>query len=313
MGKHLSTPVLFLVFNRPDTTAKVFAEIRRARPSKLYVAADGPRGARKGEKEVCEEVRKIATAVDWKCEVKTLFRKKNLGCGLAVSQAITWFFKNEKMGIILEDDCLPDQSFFSYCSELLKKYEKNEKIWHISGDNYQHNGGVRTSYSYFFSKYTHIWGWASWRRAWKNYDFELKNLKKATGAEDFNSWFNSSEEKQYFLNWFNRMRENPYSTWDIQWMFTCWYNKGLAIYPNKNLVRNIGFDSNSTHNQSTRKFLINTPLESMEKLKHPKKIEINKKADEFTFKRWFYTPWYKAPYSLLPEKVKTVIKRILLR
>ena len=156
----LETPVLFLVFNRPDTTAQVFEAIRQAKPPRLYVASDGAREDKEGELEKVKQVREIVSQVDWNCEVKTLFRDKNLGCKIAVSSAIDWFFEQEEMGIILEDDCLPHPTFFRFCQELLERYRDDERIGMISGNNFQF-GRKCTDYSYYFSMYSHIWGWAS--------------------------------------------------------------------------------------------------------------------------------------------------------
>jgi hypothetical protein len=165
----LAAPVLFLVFNRPDTTRDVFQTIRRARPPRLCVAAYGPRQDRQGERERCESVREIATDIDWPCELHTLFRTTNLGSEMAVSGGISWFFQHEAEGIILEDDVLPDPTFFRFCGELLERYRLEAKVMMISG-NYLLGPKQRPATSYYFSRYTHIWGWASWRRAWSRYD-----------------------------------------------------------------------------------------------------------------------------------------------
>ena len=157
----LQTPVLFLIFNRPDTTEKVFDAIRAAKPLRLYVASDGPRANQSGEDQIVNKVREISTSVDWSCEVKTLFQKENLGCKKAVSKGITWFFEQEKQGIILEDDCLPHPDFFVFCENLLEHYADNKHVWAITGDNFQ-NGQKRGEGSYYFSRYNHVWGWASW-------------------------------------------------------------------------------------------------------------------------------------------------------
>jgi len=149
------TPILFLIFNRPSTTLHVFSQIRKMKPSRLYIAADGPR--RPEEKAVCEQVREMATAVDWDCLVFKLFRDENLGCARAISEAVSWFFDREPEGIVLEDDCLPADSFFGFCSAMLEKYRNDERIGHISGGNYQ-RGIVRGDGSYYFSTLTHVWG-----------------------------------------------------------------------------------------------------------------------------------------------------------
>src|SRR5262249_47548369 len=178
-------PVLFLVFNRPETTARVMEAIRAAGPERLYVAADGPRDSKTGEAEHCAEVRQLAMNVDWPCDVRTLFRDRNLGCRRAVSSAITWFFEQEPEGIILEDDCLPSFDFFPYCAELLERYRDDERVMAICGSAY---ADVSSDYphSYYFSYYADMWGWATWRRAWLHYDNRMDRwpVFKARGGLD---------------------------------------------------------------------------------------------------------------------------------
>jgi len=240
------TPVLFLIFNRPDTTQQVFNEIRKAKPKDLFVAADGPREGNPLDKHLCQEARTIINQVDWDCNVHTLFREKNLGCKLAVSSAIDWFFSEVKEGIILEDDCVPDQSFFRFCQELLEYYRDDERIMMISGDNFQF-GKKRTEYSYYFSRYTHIWGWATWKRAWKYYDREMKlwpEIKKGRWLFDLLS---DKAAVKYWEKIFDETFHGRINTWDYQWLFSCWIQNGLTILPNVNLISNIGFDQNATH------------------------------------------------------------------
>jgi hypothetical protein len=162
-----------MIFRRPDFTSRVFEQIRNVRPARLYIAADGPRSGREGEQQLCIETRAIIEQIDWDCELKTLFREKNLGCKMAISSAIDWFFEQEEEGIILEDDCLPNQSFFRFCDTMLEKYRNDDRIRHISGCNLQHGKKWGTA-SYYFSNLTHAWGWANWRRVWKDYDRDLK-------------------------------------------------------------------------------------------------------------------------------------------
>jgi hypothetical protein len=214
--------------------------IRSARPHRLYVAADGPR-ERFGERARCEEARLIASTVDWPCEVHTLFREHNLGCGIAVSTAINWFFERETEGIILEDDCVPCPSFFRYCDELLERFRYDERIMCISGDNFQQGRSV-TSYSYYFSRYMHCWGWASWRRAWRLYDFNMNFWADYRQLRGLESW---SDGDPTFVNYwteiFDRVARGEIDTWDYQWLFTCWAQHALACLPVRNLVTNIGF------------------------------------------------------------------------
>jgi GT2 family glycosyltransferase len=168
MKNSLETAILILLFNRPETTIRVFDKISQIKPQRLYIASDGPRKNFDGEKEKVKKVREIATRVDWPCEVKTLFRNENLGCKKGVSSAITWFFEQEEQGIILEDDCVPNLDFFTFCESLLDRYAEDERVSVITGNNFQNNKW-RGDASYYFSKYNHCWGWASWRRSWKDY------------------------------------------------------------------------------------------------------------------------------------------------
>lgn len=251
MTNSFHVPILFIIFNRPDTTLDVFNNIRSMQPTQLFVAADGPRDNVVADVEKCSRARKIATAVDWDCEVHTLFRDRNLGCGLGPSSAITWFFEHVEEGIILEDDCLPDKSFYLFCETLLDYYRNMLQVMHISGDNFQY-GRKRANGSYYFSRYTHSWGWATWRRAWSHYDF-----------------YSMPEE----------YREH---SWDYQWELSVAKQQGLTVLPNINLVKNIGFGPDATH---TKKSAIYSNLLAHEikfPLIHPKTIRINRKADTFT-------------------------------
>jgi len=242
----LQTAVLFLVFNRPDTTAKVFEAIRQAKPPRLYVAADGPREGREGEAERVAKVREIATAVDWPCEVKTLFREKNLGCKYAVSGAITWFFEQEEQGIILEDDCLPSQSFFWFCEELLNCYKKDLRVWHISGNNfYSMIKPSIESYTYG-GVFGSIWGWATWRSRWSQYDTEITRFEESLKNQLLQSSYGGGHAVRSRLRDFWAIRHGL-DTWDYQWVFCRWVNSGMTIIPAVNMVLNIGFGDDATH------------------------------------------------------------------
>lgn len=238
-------PVLFLVFNRPDTTMRVFAAIRRARPTRLYVAGDGPRADRPGESQRCAEARCIATAVDWSCEVKTLFRDQNLGCRRAVFEAISWFFQNEPEGIILEDDLLPDATFFDYCAELLERYRDDPKVMAICGGGYSDAECFQQS-SYTFARAFDPWGWASWHRAWLKHDGafdgldQFKRRLRRVGPRGFDC-------HEYWLKHFRETAEGTVDTWDYPWMFTIFRTGGLVAYPATNLISNIGFRDDATH------------------------------------------------------------------
>jgi hypothetical protein len=300
----LKTPVLFLVFNRPDTTKQVFEAIRKAKPPRLYIAADGPRNTKEGEAERVQEVRSIATNVDWECEVKTLFRDENLGCKYAVSGAITWFFEQEEQGIILEDDCLPSQSFFWFCEELLDRYKDDLRIWHISGNNFQ-NGIKRGQSSYYFSKFNHIWGWATWANRWSDYDVEIKSYDTFVSNNIINNLFELDQDKKYWSFIFEKVFKGEIDTWDYQWTYTVWINSGLSILPNENLVSNIGFGSNATHTKDIESQHSGMPgLDLNFPLKHPFFVVKDMAADKHTAFRNFTK-------ANMVNKVLNKIKRVL--
>lgn len=315
-----NTPILFLVFNRLDTTKQVFAKIREIQPRQLFIGADGARPEKEGEKEKVEAVRKyILDNIDWDCEVKTLFREKNLGCGVAVSEAITWFFENVEQGIILEDDTLPDLSFFTFCEELLNYYKDDERVMHIGGNNSQ-QGKKICKESYYFSKYPHIWGWASWRRSVDKFSIELNNTTDSDLYEIFRSYNFSDNEIVYWKDAFNFIKNNNEGyTWDIQWTFASWIKKGISIVPSTNLILNIGVHADGTHTKDSPIYHLikKSPLKSIYTISHPSKFIINKKADDFTFKKYnlLIPPWrirmknYLS--NLLPNSLKKFIKKLL--
>jgi hypothetical protein len=242
-----TTPILFLIFNRPITTKLVFEKIRQQKPSVLFVASDGPREAKFGEAAVCEECRNIVlNGIDWPCEVKTLFREKNLGCGTAVSQAITWFFKNVEEGIVLEDDCLPDSSFFSYCALLLDRYRQDQRVFLISGNNLIGTAWKSDLHSYFWG-HIGVWGWASWRRAWNLYDYRMNGWEKAEMKSRIRDALKTEGWFGYYYSMYESAYKGTLDTWDVQWCYTILKNGGLSANPSVNLVKNLGFGNQSTH------------------------------------------------------------------
>jgi hypothetical protein len=275
-------PILIIAFNRPHTTEIVFEAIRKVRPSKLYFACDGPRLDREGEVERVKRVHQLIDKVDWDCDLKTLFRIENFGCKYAVSSAINWFFENEERGIILEDDCVPNIDFFYFCDDLLERYKDNSRVMAVTGNNFQcghrHGDG-----SYYFSKYMHIWGWASWRRAWKHYDVEMNFWSRWKNSKGWSELFDDSVEQKYWRQVFDRVTSGLIDTWDYQLIASIWFQNGLVATPNVNLVTNIGFGPDATHTTSTSNFLANTPVYILEELSHPPEIKVNKFADRHIF------------------------------
>ena len=276
----LTTPVAFLIFNRPDTTVRVFEAIRQAKPPKLLVVADGARADKPGEVEKCAAVRAIIDRVDWECEVLTNYSDVNLGCRKRVSSGLDWVFEQVEEAIIVEDDCLPHPSFFRYCQELLEKYRDDERVMMISGNNFQF-GRKRNEYSYYFSRYGHCWGWASWRRAWTKYDDSMQSWSELKNSSWLNDVLQNEHASAYWAKIFQSV-EDGFSSWAYIWLLTLWTNNGLCVLPEINLVSNIGFGS-GTHTTMSNSPFANMPVAAMNfPLKHPVIIQRNAEADDFT-------------------------------
>jgi hypothetical protein len=290
----LKTPVAFIIFNRPDTTERVFAEIAKARPQKLLVISDGARANRPGEAERVAAVRSIIKRVNWPCEVLCNFSDINLGCKLRVSSGLDWVFEQVSEAIILEDDCLPDPSFFRFCEELLEKYREDKRVGMISGDNFQF-GRLYNEDSYYFSRYIHIWGWATWKDRWVNdYDVDMADWPLVRDTGVLTKILENKREATFWKSIFNKVYLGKIDTWDYQWAYTNWTRNRYGILPAVNLISNIGFGADATHTQRTS-HLANLPTKSISfPLSHPKNIIKNEVADSFTRNSWFIRPlWLK--------------------
>jgi hypothetical protein len=300
----VESAILFLVFNRLDVTKQVFEIIKAVKPPHLYIASDGARVDVAGEERMVQTIRDyIIDNIDWECKVKTLFRNKNLGCKHAVSQAISWFFEHEEMGVILEDDCLPDPSFFRFCDELLVKYANKNEVAVI-------NGGGRTDKllfsksSYCFTKYPLIWGWASWRRVWQQYDIEMKDWSEY--KHDIINSFDKKKTACYWQNAFDKTYQGQIDTWDYQFIYMVLKNNYKCIVPHKNLISNIGFSADATHtrdnvygdaNQKT--FELDFPLI------HPENFNNNISVDDFYDRYFSPIPFIKRVKRKILKIVKT--------
>jgi hypothetical protein len=279
----ISTPVLLLIFNRPETTSRVFEAIQKVKPPKLFIAADGPRHNKPAEKKKCDQTRAVVRNINWDCETKTLFRNENLGCRRAVSHAINWFFENVDEGIILEDDCLPSLSFFWFCEELLKKYNHDRRIMHIAGYN-PHFGKQYGDASYYFSNYNLIWGWATWKRAWQYYSEDMSDYEFFLNSKTFKNIFHSKKEQLFFKDRFKQTFQEHIDSWGYLWLFSRCMQGSYAIHPNCNLIENIGITDNATHTKSTNgKFGKNPKTDITFPLTHPRFMLPDRKADSRIF------------------------------
>jgi len=289
----LTTPVAFIIFNRPDTTERVFAEIAKARPPKLLVVADGARANKIGEAEKIATTRAIINRVDWDCEVLTNFSEVNLGCKVRVSSGIDWVFEQVEEAIILEDDCLPDLTFFRFCQEMLDRYKHDLRVGMISGDNFQF-GRNRNEDSYYFSKHVHVWGWASWRDRWQeSYDVELKKWPWIRDGKWLIDILGNSKEALSWSHIFEKTFQGKVDTWDYQWVFANWIEGRINVMPNVNLISNIGFGDGATHTVTLSPLanMLTAPI--VFPIIHPVGILRNLQADNFTFHSCFNIPLYK--------------------
>jgi hypothetical protein len=307
----MTTPVALMVFNRPEITSRVFQSIREARPSRLLLVADGPRPGRGGESERCAEVRRIIGEVDWPCEVSTNFSEVNLGCGLRMATGIDWVFEQVEEAIILEDDCLPHPSFFRYCEELLERYRDDARVMHIAGNN-SRIAGSRSEFSYYFSRYTHCWGWATWRRAWRCYDFGVARLDEAAVGARLRGMFPRSHDLRGWLDRFRQVHdERVKHTWDYQWTFACWINGGLSILPNQNLISNVGFGPDATHTKDSDSSFACLPVGAMEfPLRHPPIVGRDVEADERAQQEIFTTPKWRLMLTALKRLVQRATRSV---
>ena len=293
------TPIAFCIFNRPEPTSRVFEAIARQRPSKLLIIADGPRDDRPKEDFLVAQTRAIVEKVDWNCDLITNLSDSNLGCRNRMATGLTWAFEQVEELIILEDDCLPDDSFFEYCQTLLRMYRDRPEVMMISGNNFQPKS--RTNHSYFFSNYSHIWGWASWRRAWQQYDVDMQDWPQVRAEKCIAEHLDSQREYEFWRDIFDQQHANAIDTWDFAWAYTCMKQGGLTILPNVNLVSNLGFGADATHTMDINSPLSNLPTESISRLEHPETIERNNIADQWTFQNIFCPTAPKSPVEKKPR------------
>jgi hypothetical protein len=245
------TPLLLIAWRRPHALRQVIDAIRPVAPTRLYVACDGPSTERSGETEKVAATRQVIDQeIDWPCQIERRYSDENQGCHHGETRAMNWFFEQVEEGIILEDDCVPHPDFFPYCATLLERYRYDTRVWCISGDNFQ-NGRWRGEGSYYFSRYNHCWGWASWRRCWQLHDPTLSRWPLLRDSGLLEAIFEDPLERRYWAGiWQRLVDEGQPDTWDYQWTFTCLAHGGLTALPNRNLVRNVGFDSDAVHTRS---------------------------------------------------------------
>jgi hypothetical protein len=304
----MRTPIALIIFNRPDLTERVFAEIARARPPKLLIIADGPRPEQPGETEKCLAARAVVDRVDWQCDVLKNYSEVNLGCGRRPATGLSWVFSQVEQAIILEDDCVAHPTFFRFCEELLEKYSDNERVMHISGDNFFCRE-KKIPFSYYFSSYCLSWGWATWRRAFRYFDPQIKLWPSLRDTSWLKENLGDLRAVEYWKSIFDRVYEQggTKDIWDFQWLFAIWARRGLSILPNTNLVSNIGFREDATHTKRRTDRRATLPATEMVfPLRHPPQITPDRESDKILFERTILPPAPKS-YDKLRHKCVTIL------
>lgn len=277
----LETPIAYIIFNRPRHTSETFAAIRAQRPAMLFIIADGPRSDHPTDADRCLEVREIVEAIDWPCDVHRNYADENHGCKHRVISGLNWVFSQVERAIVLEDDCLPHPDFYGYCDALLECYKDDDRVMVVTGNNFQ-DGRRRGTASYYFSKYNHVWGWATWRRAWQKNDPSLAFWPEWKESNAWEQHTRDKLERRYWTDIFDRMHRNEIDTWDYPWTASVWYHGGLTATPNVNLVTNIGFGPDGTHTVASED-QDGLPAYPLGPLTHSEKVEQDRKADRYVF------------------------------
>jgi len=301
----LATPILLLGHSRPDTTSRVIESLRTVSPRKIYLAVDGPRTSAAGEAAKVRSVQEVMLGgIDWPCEVETLFRKENLGIREGVADALTWFFEREEEGIVLEDDCLPNKSFFAFCEALLDRYRDEPRVMHIGG--YCYLDDLVSPYTSFFSIYPQIWGWASWADRWSAFSLDTSRFEGL--LEDLPSTFPDPEQERYWQSVLRRVLNGEIRSWDYFWAMSIWARGGLAAQSTVPLIENIGFTSGATNTKWWKDYrgFGGRETRELEEVRNPPLIRWNQEFDRKTFEAIFMKP-------SVPVRLFSAVRRAIRR
>ena len=297
----VKTPVLLIGFNRPDNMGKVFEQIRKSQPEVLYIAVDGARDNKPGETDRCKECQSFAQKVDWPCDVHTLFRDKNVGCALGVSGAISWAFESTERLIILEDDCVPQESFFAFCDEMLEKYNGDTRIWQVCGRSYHPGSRFFEKSDYVFSRYAHIWGWATWKRCWEHFDLKMNDFPDFIANGGAMNVYQSKRLGKKSNKGYSKVYKNidyiSSHTWDYQWSYTKLKNAALGIVPCQNLIRNIGGDSGAHATGQYKETL--TIGQVPDNIRHPRFVLPDREYDDYHYRHHIRGSFWVKAYNKL--------------
>ena len=299
---HLATPVVLFIYRRSETSLRVLHRISQVKPSKLFLIADGPKG--ENEKKECFKTRRlIEDKIDWECKLRKVYAKANLGLAKRIQTGLDTVFNEVEKAIILEDDTLPDLSFFKFCEELLIRYENDKRIAHISGCNF-HTDGFEINTSYLFSSIINVWGWATWKRSWINFNISMPTWQKIDKNKFLSKWCVNKTHLKGTLDMFElHCNNNDPWAWSYQWIFACWEKNALSILPKINLVSNIGIgpSASNTKSETSIDYFPSPPQKLIFPLKH---TSVNRNTN-------FEIYYYKKEELTLSRKFKNLIKSII--
>ncbi len=298
----IKTPVVLICFNRPILTKKVFKQIKKKKPSKLFIIMDGPRHKYSEDLKNIKKVKKIFREINWKCKVYKDYAKENLGLKRRVVTGLNWVFKKVDKAIILEDDCYPTDNFFTFCESMLNFYKDNKKVLAITGNNFQ--TAPIDNKSYYFSKYSHIWGWATWRSTWDLFNDEEKYIRKFLNSKKFKRINKIVDEQNYWKSMYYQIKRGSLKSWAFYFLINIWKKDGLTVTPNKNLIINLGINNISSSNKNDPNLKINLSKTDIKfPLTHPEIIKVNETADN----KVFYSIYKKNIQTRMKNKIKKMI------
>jgi hypothetical protein len=304
----MNTPVALMVFSRPETTRLVFEQIARARPRTLFVVADGPRPNREGEAERCAAVRDLIERVDWRCDLYKEYSGVNLGCRRRMSSGLSWVFSAVEEAIVLEDDCVPEPGFFRYCEELLARYREDRRVLMMSGFNFE--GTTTCASSYFISRYPHVWGWASWRRVWQQYDVDMRDWPSWRRSVEFRAAFDTRNEREFWRRTFDRVYSGEIDTWDVQLTYLAFRTGAVSVFPRASLISNVGIGADATHTKQTPEFGVMAERTELGTIAHPAALRTNDAWDRKRQRAEYSTRGYlRRAASLLQRNFGAAISR----
>lgn len=305
-----SIPILILAWKRPEKLKLLILKLKSAKPNKIYVSIDGPNNDRLCIKKVKETKDIIDKEINWKCSLSKNYETKNIGCKNAVSKGISWLFRFEEYGIILEEDCIPDLSFLLFAEAMLNKYKKDKSVFTITGDCFVKNSN-KYKETYYYSKYPHCWGWATWKDRWDNFDSEIKFWPLLKQSKKWKRIHPNLLERIYWNKIMDRVFKNEIDSWAYPWAGSIWNKEGKTVTPMLNLVTNLGFEEDGTHTLDKKSKLGNKPVYEIKQFIGPKNREKNFHLDKECFYSTFFVISFKKLIHLLKNYLFKFINKFI--